>query len=650
MNPKGAARLPPAAGGMQVNCCKNPACRQFAVRPDPESEAKPPPRHGIGPSAFYDGSYLIDASKTNKPSLECLSCSENIPLKSNTAVQAEVLRLRRREAGSRKGGGGKKEGCPKDSCRNHGLPDGQEPGPYRPRSRYLKFGVSQGKQRLQCRACGSTWSPGGNPRGRPRRPLKKEERKVFRGLISHTPYARMSGLLEVSLSRLHQLIGRFEEEALEAQAALEEGLPEALRGRRLTLSTDRQVYPVNWSEREDRRNIVLHSVVTADQGTGYVLCAHVNYDPDVEPGRLALAAEQTGDYAKHPAYRAEARVWLPGELAGEGKPVVGATARASSEQRYREASARADVEQPETSGREPSKGAVVREGITLYAHFRLLRERVEHARHVTHCFEQESAMRAACLTAFDDRVLDGRCEAFYVRIDKGFTAKRKQEMAGASRALLRAVQAEHNCDGLEARRLLVRAALGTQRLAERGPWRDRWLRHPCPTAFEPDKEVCRLTRRPGEGPEKENPAAVHGYAFASLHAVDRFFLQVRYKVNTLDRHRQTASFGRAWNVYHPYNPGRVPALLSIYRLWHNWSLAGKDGNTPAMRVGLAVRPLNPETLLERGLQAALEEVRTPQQPEPAARPQPRPQPPEIKRQPETERGTDTSVDFGPGGF
>lgn len=44
------------------------------------------------------------------------------------------------------------------------------------------------------------------------------------------------------------------------------------------------------------------------------------------------------------------------------------------------------------------------------------------------------------------------------------------------------------------------------------------------------------------------------------------------------------------------------ALLSIYRLWHNWCLESKEDMIPA-------RPLNPLTLLERGSKAAMEEVR-----------------------------------------
>ena len=639
MTPRGVARLPAAAADLQVNCCKDPACTHFAVRPDPASTVKPPPRHGIGPSAFYDGRYLI--SPQGDVALECLSCSENIPLKSNMAILEEYVRLRARADGPAQAKARKQAGCPNTACANHGhAPEEHASGEYKPQRRYIKFGQSaKGKPRLRCRSCGRTWVQGESAMGRPRRELNPKEQQVFQGLVSHMPYKRMARLFGMYEGRLHQLLERHEADAMDAQAVLEEALPEALSGRRLTLSTDRQFYPVNWSERTDRRTVTLYSAVTADQGTGYVLCADVNYDPDVDPAQLEADALEGGDYGKHPAYRTEARLWLPGEYAKEAgnpaAPVVGATAPASSARRYAMAAAREDVEQPETIGRAPSMGAIVREDIALYAHFQVLRQRVALARHVTHCFEQESAMRAACLTAFADRVREGRCEAFYVRIDKGFTAERKQRVASASRQRVKAVQVQYGCDGLEARRILVRQALTEQPQEERGPWRDRWLVHPAPTAFEPAKEVCRLTRQANEGPEEENQQAVHGFAFASLHAVDRFFLNVRYKVNALDRHRNTASAGRAWNVYHPYNPARVPALLAIYRLWHNWCAENPGDITPAMRMGLAVRPLETETLVERGPRAALEEARRPllsPEPAPVARPQKR----EVRRQPEEE--------------
>ncbi len=177
-----------------------------------------------------------------------------------------------------------------------------------------------------------------------------------------------------------------------------------------------------------------------------------------------------------------------------------------------------------------------------------------------------------------------------------------REIGAASQARIEAVCAREGCDSLEARRHLVREALSTQ--AAVGPWNDRWLCHPCPTAFEPEKEVCRLTRRSDAEVEADNEVLVNGYAFASLHAVDRFFLKVRYALNPLDRARVSGRrHGRRalertqtphddkWDVYHLYNPAHVQELLDLQRVWHNWGQPGKDGMTPAMRLGVSKRPM-----------------------------------------------------------
>jgi len=58
-------------------------------------------------------------------------------------------------------------------------------------------------------------------------------------------------------------------------------------------------------------------------------------------------------------------------------------------------------------------------------------------------------------------------------------------------------------------------------------------------------------------------------------------------------------------VYHPYNPARVQTLLDLLRLRRNWCAPGEDGRPPAMRVGVADRPLE----LAEVLEAAGEDLR-----------------------------------------
>ena len=47
-----------------------------------------------------------------------------------------------------------------------------------------------------------------------------------------------------------------------------------------------------------------------------------------------------------------------------------------------------------------------------------------------------------------------------------------------------------------------------------------------------------------------------------------------------------------WSGYQPYNPAMVEQYLTIFRAVYNWIQVGKDGKTPAMRLGLASSPLN----------------------------------------------------------
>ena len=109
------------------------------------------------------------------------------------------------------------------------------------------------------------------------------------------------------------------------------------------------------------------------------------------------------------------------------------------------------------------------------------------------------------------------------------------------------------------------------------------------------------------------------------------------------RHRVSIVRARL-NVYHPYHPGRVPALLEMRTTGSGTTGAwgGQGGNTPAMRVGLAVRPMGPDILLERGLQAAVDKAQVPK-PEPVPRqPAPRPLPatPTIPQQEDISQAPD----------
>src|SRR3546814_6613555 len=65
--------------------------------------------------------------------------------------------------------------------------------------------------------------------------------------------------------------------------------------RRLFISTDRQDYQVNWTDRKNNGNVQLTAVVSAENRTGYVFPMSLNYDPDVD---VAAASEAASEAAK----------------------------------------------------------------------------------------------------------------------------------------------------------------------------------------------------------------------------------------------------------------------------------------------------------------------------------------------------------------
>ncbi len=127
-----------------------------------------------------------------------------------------------------------------------------------------------------------------------------------------------------------------------------------------------------------------------------------------------------------------------------------------------------------------------------------------------------------------------------------------------------------------------------------GRWSDRWLLHPFPSMSEPDKAACYLT----DLGDYTSDHLARLYQLASLHAIDRFFMQIRRRISLLERPIATASNkGRVWYGYSPYNPEVVGKMLSIFRVFYNYSLAGEDKKTSAMRLGLAVRAFDIDEFL-----------------------------------------------------
>lgn len=263
---------------------------------------------------------------------------------------------------------------------------------------------------------------------------------------------------------------------------------------------------------------------------------------------------------------------------------------------YAAALKRDDIESPDAPSpveRLPEYGMQTHGEYTMYGHFFFLKRLLGNVQKWRLFIDQDPGLRAACLSAFHDEIQGRTADAFYVRITKDLTVDEKRHRYNDAKALFEQAKVAHpDMNRQEVKLLLIKGRLASMK--PHGKWQDQWLDHPFPTMSEPEKAVSYLTDL---GDYDENHQAWL-YNKASLHGVDSFFNQVRRRLSLLERPIHSKSNkGRIWNGYSAYNPGNVAKVLDIMRTVHNYILTGKDGKTPAERLGLAQAPLNYEDII-----------------------------------------------------
>ncbi len=510
-------------------------------------------------------------------SLACRVCGEYPPIKSNAAIAEERARFLSDLAEA------PLPSCPDSSCANHGTPVGKDG--------YQSFGLTKsGSRRYRCKACGKTFSVGKSTTGH-KQPHKN--RLIFSLLMNKTPLRRICEVADIGPEGLYGKIDFLFEQTKAFAANREKRLLDGMPIRRLYLSTDRQDYVVNWTQHEDRRNVMLHAVGTADLDTRYVFGMHLNYDPTLNADDIEADAQAIGDYNTKAPFRRYARCWLRGDYDAAVRAKAAGRNRAnlhdlqqSIEAAYAATAQRADVEVSETQDaarRLPAKGMQIHAEYALYGHFFFLKHLLGGAEKLRFFMDQDSGMRAACLAAFQPEIAARRADAFFVRIAKERTITEKRQIIAASRAEFElARQANPGLSDAEIETLLIKERIAHMALL--GKWQDKWLIHPFPNMSEPERAACYLT----DFGDYDADHLARLYNKASLHAIDCFFMQVRRRLSILERPIASASnAGRTWYGYSAYNPAMIVKMLGIFRVFYNYCLAGQDGKTPAMRLGLA---------------------------------------------------------------
>lgn len=590
-------KIPPPHDGFQYNVCKNPKCPQFGVHPETATK-----RGVLGP-------YAVSSGGKGYPLLKCNACGETPPMKSNEGIVEEIARLSAYLHP-------KEIHCPNDAsdpatglpvCRNNAdrVPVGT------PKA-YRSYGTNgHGSKRVRC-TCGKVFiASRKNSVGQHETRLNRD---IFSMLVNKVPLSRIVKLLGISWEVLYHRIDFIHRQSL-AFAAQRERKLKTMPIKRLYLAVDSQDYFVNWTERKDKKNVVLKAITAPDNETGYVFCNALNFDDEADRERVEEDVIRIGDASKFPARRRYARYWLAADyLASVAKTAKtrgasgAATLDGAISAAYRMAEAREDVERfdekPEASAL-PSKGMQTHSEYTMIAMFHHLRRMIGNCDAWRFFMDQESGIRAACFSAFADRIKDRTCEAFYVRIDKELVQDFKRERVEAAKQRFREAEKAHpTLDKSAVLLLLLKEEIANKRTL--GSFNDAWISMPLPTMAEPEKAVCWLTAHDDFRDEEGNPDDAHVAWLlnkASLHSVDTFFLKLRRSVCMAERSmHSSANAGRTWLPYQAYNPSVLKKLIEIYRVHNNFvdlPMKGKksEKSTPAMRLGLAEAPLDYRDIL-----------------------------------------------------
>jgi transposase-like protein len=544
-------RLPAAYDGLQINFCRNLECPNFGILPLPKVS------RGRNPKITDNYRSSGDTHFHSDPCLICKQCNEAFTLKSNRGMVEEFERQKTRFNTLHQ------VHCRNTGCQNHLCTDATQ---------YQSFGKSHhGSHRYRCKACGKTFSVGITSTSRQRKPEINE--LVFRLLVNKMPMRRICEAASVEPAVLYNRVKFIHRQTERFSVDRERRLSEGMHFKQLRIAVDRQDHVFNWVSSADRRNTKLSAVASADCSTGYVFGMYLDYDPGYNPYEIDLHAREIGDYDLRVAYRRYARFFLPGDT---GTPAW-------------------DSFGLEPGSKLPAMGLRVHSEYVLMGHFLFLRWLLPNVDRFQFYLDREQGIRAACIGAFKERVKNRSMDAFYVRIGKDMTVEEKKLEVARSEALLAKLQA--------AQPTLSKRAVALQVMTDRyiaaqkqfTHATDRWVESVLPHMGEPQKHVCYLTDRG----DAEPAAVAEDMLFASLHPVDRFFMQIRRRISLLERPIATASAAhRMWYGYGSYNPEIAQRIMDIFRTVYNYNLVGKDGKTPAMRIGLATEPVSFSRLLE----------------------------------------------------
>lgn len=582
------SRVPQPDGGIQVNFCKNPQCKQFGTPASPNLQ----PRGRTAVLRDERDTYRISGTGKLASTLVCSICGKSTTIKSNKAIKEELDRL-----SAYLDYKPSEPTCPNKNCPNHTV------GIRSKEKQYQAFGKSAaGSLRYRCKLCKKTFTVKQTTLLRQRKPSKNID--VFLHLVGNQPFQKMAKVMGISMVTLFRKIDFIYAQCQAFVANRERKLMNGdVQLERAYLSVDRQAYGVNWTNANERKNTIIWAIGSVDNETGYNFGMHLNYDGSLDARKIEREAIAYDDYSKPIFHRRFARLWLQKDyrdawLKGPGRKdeVDTGALYEAIDTTYRNLEERLDnevFEFQDSDTKLPNHGMLTHAEYTTYAHFMFLKRLLRHVEKIRFFLDQDTAFSAGCFSAFADEIMERKVDAFYVKILPGATVNVKRNAVGATKRALNALYDKYQLSEYLLRHALVKEKM--HELVTIGGNKEKWFIHPIAKMTEPEKAVCYLTNM---GDYDEDHLAWL-YLKASLHGINSYFNKARSSIRQIDRHGTSHStLKREYLKNQVYNPERIVKLLEIMRVCHNYIDVGeKDKKTPAMRIGLAKSPVRVEDII-----------------------------------------------------
>ncbi len=596
-------KIPAGFEGIQVNFCKNPNCSQYGISADtPVGTGMPPIGSSLRPGYRYGTKVSIvpGVPKRTTPSIQCRLCgggkfTNNIPLKDNRDIHAEFTRMM--SVFDRK-----------DPTRHTGTCSKKNVSVLDHPTQFHSYGKTvAGTPRFRCKECKIVFTLSLDPALR-RRDLGRTA-EGFRLLFETNTH--LTGVRRYHHFGTGALYRRFEHfyKQCRAFAAFHERklVDGTVKHDWLNVAVDRQVLRANYKDHTDARFVKIWTIGAADNNSGYVFAFHPQYDVSANYQEIIndIAAQKIANKGRglFPPFRIHSRYVvsddydeeverLGGNVLVDPEDEIIEDLNDAIKQTYDKAAVRPDVEQPEdldVEARLPAKGTLVHGDYAIYAHFAYLHRLFANSvGKVYFCFEQESAMRAACLSIFQKEIATRRCDAFYIKIIKNLTKGKRMIAYNDKKKDFDLVwSALAGMTEEQVRIFMIKAQF--PRIKAQGSWKDMWLNFPLPDKSESHKQICYLT---DYGDYTDDDLATL-YRWSRLSGVEEFFKFNRNYVRLFARPE------KKWPRFGAYNPINVAMMAEISRVYYNYVTVplSKKG-LPAMALGLIDHPATPQEIID----------------------------------------------------